>query len=242
MNDQPDAFEQLRAANLVDPTQVDGPDSPRAQTLLASILATPFAREPNVVRRRRRRLIVAVAILAVLGGAAAWIVTRAVTNTTAISCYQELNLSGPRVGLAGHPLDAQSCAPFWADGTLTNPDYPPGVVPPLVACVTDTGALGVFPSDDHNLCEKLDLAPPDPASIRDATPILDLDQAISEYFATDQCIPIPRAVDDVRQILEDHDASDWTITIGEQRPDRPCASLSFEPETHTMRIVPIPEP
>ncbi|GBD83812.1 hypothetical protein BMS3Abin02_00194 [bacterium BMS3Abin02] len=242
MKNRPDAFERLQAANPVDPATVDRPDSPRAQQLLASILATPRTPEPAVVRRRRRRLVIAVALVAVLGGAATWIITRPVTNPAVVSCYAQPALHGTQAGLAGVPLDVESCAPYWEDGTLTNPDYPAGTVPPLVACVTDVGTFAVFPSDDPNLCGNLGLALPEMQSIEDAKPTLDLDHAISDYFATDQCIPIPQAVDDIRSILDRHDASDWTITIGERRPDRPCASLSFEPKTRTIRIVPIPEP
>lgn len=242
MNNRPDAFEQLRAANPVDPATVDGPDAPRAQQLLASILATPRTPEPAVVRRRRRRLVIAVALAAVLGGAATWIITRPVTNPAVVSCYAQPALGGTQAGLVGVPLDVESCAPSWADGTLTNPHYPPGVVPPLVACVTDVGTFAVFPSTNPNLCETLGLAPPEPQSIEDAKPTLDLGQALADYFATERCIPIPQAASDVRRILDEHEAADWTITIGDQRPDRPCASLSFEPKTHTVRIVPIPEP
>jgi len=243
MNDRPDAFERLRAANPVDPARVDGPDSPRAQQLLASILATPRTPEPAVVRRRRRRRLgVAVALVAILGGAAAWIVTRPVANPATVSCYAQPALHGTQAGLVGVPLDVESCAPYWENGTLTNPDYPPGVAPPLVACVTDVGTFAVFPSEDPNLCEKLGLAPPEPQSIEDAKPTLDLGQALVDYFLSESCIPIPQAASAVRRILDEHGAADWTITLGNQRPDRPCASLSFEPRTHTVRIVPIPEP
>ncbi|HHC08074.1 MAG TPA: hypothetical protein ENK55_05100 [Actinobacteria bacterium] len=241
MNHEPDAFEQLRAADPVDPATVDGPDSPRARALLSSILATD--RTPEAVperRRRRRRLAVAAAILAALAAAAAWIVTRPVTNPASLSCYEGPTLDSSQVGLVGRPLEVASCVPFWADGTLTNPAYPPGTVPPLVACVTDVGTFAVFPSEDPNLCEELGLAPPDPQSIDDAAPIIDLENALVDYFSSDPCIPIPQAADDVQRILDEHGVSDWTITVGEQRPDRPCASLSFEPERRTVRIVPIP--
>ncbi|GBD83921.1 hypothetical protein BMS3Abin02_00304 [bacterium BMS3Abin02] len=242
MNDRPDAFERLRAANPVDPATVDGPDSPRAQQLLASILATQRTPEVAVVRRHRRPLVIVVALVAILGGAATWIITRPVTSPVTVSCYAQPALHGTQAGLVGVPLDVKSCAPYWEDGTLTSPDYPPGVVPPLVACVTDVGTFAVFPSNNPNLCETLGLAPPEPQSIEEAKPTLDLDHAISEYFATSRCIPIPQAVSDVRRILDEHGAADWTVTVGEQRPDRPCASLSFEPKSHTVRIVPIPEP
>jgi hypothetical protein len=242
MKRTPDPVELLRAANPVDPSEVDEADAPGAQTLLASILATPRTPDPVAARKHRRRLL-AVALTALITGAAAWIITRPITNPSTIACYQAPSLDSPQVGLVGHgTLDPHVCAPYWTNGLLTNGNYPTGTVPPLIGCVTDTGILAVFPSDNPDLCQDLNLSTPDPESIKNAEPVLELDQALSDYFSTNQCIPITQAVNDIQHILNEHDMSDWTITIGQQQPDRPCASLAFNPEQHTIHIVPIGQP
>lgn len=242
-----DVLKELTAADPVRRDQVETHSSPAAQRLLAAILSTPRQEpSPAAKPRSRSRLGVALAIvaLAVAALAATWILTRPVTQPQALACFQAPNLDADRVGVRLGPSEGQAaCEALWADSTLSNPDFgPPGTVPPLVACVSEAGWLFVFPGDDPGLCTRLGLAIPDPGSMPDADAIRALTSALVDYFSDQQCIPIPQAVIDVREILDTHVGPDWSISSEPGTDDRPCASFGLDAEERTVFLVPIPEP
>lgn len=239
-----DAFDELARHDPVDESSLPSHDSPQAQRLLAEITATP--RQPQRTSLRHRRVVVAIAVgiaaVATLG--AAWIMTRPVAEPQDIVCYQAADLDSDRVGIGyGDDVAAEACERFWSDGILTNPQFgPAGSVPPLVACVSEAGSLAVFPTNDPNVCHTLGLADVDEASLPGADAVRDLNDALVDYFLTNLCIPVPRAVDDVRRILDAHGFVDWTISETSGPPDRPCASHSMDTENARITIIPIPEP
>ena len=170
--------------------------------------------------------------------------TRPVSEPEDIVCYQAVDLDSDRVGVGyGADVTAAACVRFWEDGTLTNPEFgPAGSVPPLAGCVSAAGSLAVFPSEDPNVCQDLGLADVDPSSVPAAGEIRSLNDILVDYFASDGCVPIPRAVDDVRGILDTRGFANWTITETSGSSDRICASFSMEAENETVFIVPIPKP
>lgn len=238
-----DAFDELAQHDPIDQSSLPSHDSPQAQRLLADIVATP--RQPGRTSVRHRRVVVAIAvgIAAVAALGAGWIVTRPVTEPQDIVCYQAVDLDSDRAGVGyGDDVTAAACERFWADGTLTNPEFgPAGSVPPLVACVSAGGSLAVFPTNDPNVCHSLDLGEIDEASLPGADTIRGLNDALVNYFASDGCVPIPRAVDDVRGILDTRGFAHWTIVETSGSPDRICASFSMGSESETVFIVPIPK-
>jgi hypothetical protein len=233
-----DAFDILSSHDPVDETRLDDHRSPRARQLFESIVATPG----HVATRRRRRLrTFAFAAIAVATMGAAWIVFHPISNPTAVTCYQAVSLDSDAVGIAsGSTLDPSACVSAWEDGPLVNEEIVPrGTVPPLVGCVTDAGTLAVFPSDDPAVCEQLGLARPDSESIAPGEVVGDLQDALTDYFATHQCVSIDQARDAVENILTDRGMSQWTIETGPAQPDRPCASFGMDPENTTIYLVPI---
>lgn len=84
MNRTPDPVELLRAANPVDPTQVDGPNTPHAQNLLASILATPRTPDPVAARRHRRRLL---AVFLASSNGAGWVLAAGLVPILLLGVY-----------------------------------------------------------------------------------------------------------------------------------------------------------
>lgn len=243
MSGKRDAFDQLRTSDPVDRLRLEGHASPRAQRMLRSILGTP-REERTPSNRRRLVLVIAIAAAALAALAAAWLITRPVTQPQGIACYQAADLDADRVAVqSGLTVTAAACEALWVDGTLSNPEFgPAGSVPPLVACVNDAGGLAVFPSDDPSICADLGLATPDPASTSDAEAVRALNDALVEYFSARQCIPIPEAVVEVRRILDTHGAADWTIQQTPGPDDRPCASFGLDAKAQTIFVVPIPEP
>ena len=204
--------------------------------------------EPDSVSSRvlpssgKRRLLVAVAVLAAVSVAATWLLTRDVTNPTAVVCYEEVSLDSDRAAAAtGGDLDPSLCAAEWESGPLVNEDIvDKGEVPPLVGCVTDQGVLAVFPTYDQGICEELGLAQPNPGSFSEGNDIRQLQEDLIDHFSEQACQPMLAAEVDVREILDSSGFEDWQIRVGSSRPDRPCASHAVDPESKTIHLVPIP--
>ncbi|MGB5169053.1 MAG: hypothetical protein WBP49_11680 [Acidimicrobiia bacterium] len=241
-----DAFEIVRANNPVDETTVADATSAKARALLTEIVATPRPQlqRPKRTTRRRLAFAIAIALLAVASIAAAWLVLREVTDPISVGCYQDTNLNSDVVAVVSSgALDVSLCIPAWEDGTLTNNAVaPPGQVPPLLGCVTDTGKLAVFPSNDENLCHALGLAEPDPESVPAGDAVRRLNEALVTHFAANACLTIEDARIDVRDTLDTNGSNDWRIEISPGGPGRPCASFGLDAPNHTVRLIPIPPP
>lgn len=247
MSDLRRAFDELTSANPVDRDQLESYDSPTARRILRSILNTPqetARRARTPFGKRRLVLVAAIIVVTLITLAAVWIMTRPVTQPQAIACFQAPHPDADRVGIqSGRPAGTAACEQFWADGTLSNPEFgSPGSVPPLMACVSEAGSLFVFPSDDPGLCARLGLAVPDPATSLEADTVRALNNALVDYFSSQPCTTIPQAVADVRRILDEHEAFDWIVVATAGNDERPCASFGLDAEEHTIHLVPIPEP
>lgn len=243
MDSQDDAFEILRAFDPVDEATIAGADSPKARALLAEIVATPRP-QPSPARPTRRRIVVVIAavVLAVVTVAATWLYLRNVSDPVSVGCYQDASLDSDVVATAsGGMLDVSVCEPVWAEGTLTNDRVAPnGQIPPLKGCVTNTGNLAVFPSNDENLCQTLGLADLNPGSVPEADMIRQLNHDLVAHFAANECQPIEAAAIDVRNILDDYSHNNWDIEIAPGGSGRPCASFGLDAPNHTVHLIPIP--
>jgi hypothetical protein len=236
-----DPLDLLRRANPVREEDVRGPDSAEGQALLERIVATP----PGAARRwgrwlRRRRVLVLVPI-AVLGlAAAAYVALRPVEDPGTIACYREASLQTGDIVVrapAGDPVAA--CRTLWEPGgEFVTED---GVVPPLTACVLDSGILAVFPGE-ASVCQALGLAvpDPDPGVAEENRRIVELEEALVARFLG-QCLPEAEAMEIIVNELERRRFGDWRVeTRGEFSEARPCASLGFDPANRVVLLIPVP--
>lgn len=239
-----DAFDAFRDANPVDESTVPGPDSPKACTLFARIIATPRRPEQPLRRPRHRTiLVIAAVLLALISIAAAWLALRDVTDPIPVVCYQAPSLDGDAAdGAPGDSLGVERCAWAWEDGILINEDFaPPGQVPALIGCVTDEGNLAVFPGDNPALCRQLGLTEPDPGSVSDGDALRRLESDLVAWFDQHGCQPLDVAEHDIRQILHAHGLDDWHISKSAGNEHDPCASFGLDALNKTIRLVPIPD-
>lgn len=244
-NDPRDGLELLRANNPVDESTVEGSGSPRAQELLNQVLASP--KPDHTTKRyplRRVRITVVWTVVALATTAAAWLWTRPIERPNAVLCYQQADLQADVAAApAGSPATADACAPVWQESVLVNADLTPrGSVPPLTACVSENGALAVFPTGDPTVCDDLGLAHPEPASQESADAVRRLELELVSYFLARDCITMTQAETDVRRILNQTSFSDWAIQSQPEVADRPCASFSLDARAKTIHLVPIPRP
>ncbi len=238
MTEQPDPFERLAASR---PREFDAflapGDDPAADELVSTILTTS-----RLPRRRRRGLLAALTVVGVAGtgavAAAVWLDRP--SDPVSLSCYSNAsNTPDEQVALLVDPdsTPIDQCAKVWREGPLGN-----DIAPPLAACVTANGIVAVIPGQP-TVCDQLGLARLDPnASEGDDLAA----QVINSLSATwpETCVTsIDDAVALVERVLDDVEATNWTITIaGPPTPNAPCVAASPDAEQVNVILAPIPPP
>lgn len=238
MTNSRDPFDILNDYDPVDHTSIPDADSPRGRALLQQITQSGRPR-----RAVRPRVVLAVAIIAAIAAAGMtwYILTRDVTQL-GISCHAAVTTDSDIVAVSADGTPAAiDCASAWADGLLTNPDVLLGDVPPLTACVTDVGAVVVFPTADSNVCDSLGLAHQNPNQPSDnLEKLAAAEQEITDYILATTCQPLDEAETVIKGILDAHGLADWTVTRQPNHPDRPCASVAYDTERKLVVLVPNP--
>lgn len=240
MTNSRDPFDILSDYDPVDRTSIPDADSPRGRALLQQITQSDHRR-----RAVPPRLVLAVAIIAAIAAAGMtwYILTREVTHL-GVSCHAAVTMSSDIVAVSADGTPAASdCVAPWADGLLANPDVPLGDVPPLTACVTDVGAVAVFPTEDPDVCELLGLAHQNPNQPSDnLEKLAAAEQEITDYILATTCQPLDEAETVINGLLDAHGLADWTVTRQPDHPNRPCASVAYDTEHQVVVLVPNPPP
>ena len=191
--------------------------------------------------RPSKRLVVGVAVATVglLAAAAAWVVTRPADDPTRVACFAAADLEANTAPLAaglGDPVAA--CEEVWRTG----PFQAWGAVPPLAACVLTSGVIGVFPGEP-SVCDRLGLARLATESGDWNARVTQLVDGLTAELAYPSCVDVGVAADLVRQRLDQLALDGWTlIAPATAVPERPCASVAFDPPARTVTLVPVPLP
>ncbi|HEV2809909.1 MAG TPA: hypothetical protein VGV93_05875 [Acidimicrobiales bacterium] len=244
--DHQDPLELLRKANPVDLGRLPRvSESARAQALLEEIIATR-AHTPIRFRPRQRRRWIgpgAVGATLVLAAAGYAITQSDATQPLNIGCYEEANLQSATFVVAadGRP-PTEVCAEMWPDGAGSP-------APELVACVLESGAVGVFPGTGDQTCNRLGLATLVDEYPSDANrDVLVLREALVDRFKEEPCLERDAAHRVVQEELDDLGLSDWRIEDGAGiagegfSSARPCAGLAFDAPAKTVTLVPEASP
>lgn len=229
-----DRLGQADPARTRDPAQ---PTSDRAEATYRGIVTS----EPQPRRSPRRWARVPVLVgVALLLAAAAYVLTRPITEPLTVGCYRSASLDADRIVLPANadiPAD-ELCRAEWETGGefATDSDEPP----PLTECVLETGTIAVFPSvDDGDVCQALGLAPPDQPSDNGNQSIIELQDALVSRFL-DECLDLPTATATVEEELARYGFTEWHVISNQPfTADRPCASLAIDPTTRSIELVPI---
>lgn len=191
--------------------------------------------------RRSKRLVVGVAVATVglVAAAAAWVVTRPAGNPTRVACFAAADLEADTAPLAtGLDDPVAACEEVWRSG----PFQAWGAVPPLAACVLTSGVAGVFPGEP-SVCDRLGLARLATESGDWNARVTQLVDGLTAELAFPSCVDVGVAADLVRQRLDQLALDGWTlIAPATAVPERPCASVAFDPPARTVTLVPVPLP
>jgi hypothetical protein len=197
-------------------------------------------------RRPRRVLVgaVAVATAGVLAAAAyaGYALTQPATQLQSIGCYESDSLDADTAVAAPGVSPVATCAAMWASA-FPNSQQPAS----FSACVLQSGAVGVFPSDaTSDTCKSLGLASLDQTSSAQQAlrKFADVKQSLVAAFARTACLNYGNARASVRTALDRHGLSNWRIQEGEGAhgegfsSQRPCAGLAFDAAHQTIILVP----
>jgi hypothetical protein len=237
-----DPWDRLREANPVPWEEAPSPDSPQARALLERIIATPPEVRPARRRIARRRLWVLVPVALLAAAGASYGLVRSVRQPLIIACYQQPGLRSDRAvvpATGGNPVAA--CGLLWRPGGKFNPTGQ-GSVPPLTACVLESGATGVFPSlPGSDTCSALGLARPGgrPSEQGENQRVLELQDALATEFLS-RCDGSEQAMDVVQQQLMRYGLQGWRVVARMPFTERePCASVAFDVPHRTISLVPV---
>jgi hypothetical protein len=240
MSEFSEARSRLRAANPVQPDDVPSPESPQAEALFERIIAT----DPKTTWLRRRVwwqrtwLLVPAALLA---AAAGYGVFHKTSQPLVVACYAQSSLTGSvTVVDAGNHGPIAACDDLWAAGGAFNSAGEAGL-PPLSACVLDSGAVGVFPgAKGSDTCSALGLAPADLGKGQgENDALVAVKTALSDAFIS-RCVGRDEAVSMAKQELADHGLADWQVRADTPfSEDDPCASLAVDVPGRTILLVPV---
>jgi hypothetical protein len=231
-----DPFELLRDANPVDETTLPATvDHQAAQRTLATI------RDRQPARGRPRRLVWAIAaiLIALLLTAAAIVISRKGSDPVGISCYAQPSRDGAQaVVMASAPSAIETCAQAWRDGRIGRPPQEP---PAMVGCVLQSGVVGVFPSDDPGLCDRLGFARHDPSQRFDLDPAVILAGRLADHFRALGCPDAATTEAFIRQQYAELGLSNWEIRTVPS-PPRPgiCTVGVVDARARTVRLAPLP--
>lgn len=194
------------------------------------------------VRRRPRSgriaLLTVVALAAGAGTVAAIVVLRdSPSEVDTLGCWSEASSPpGEVVVVAWDGSDpVAACASSWVDGGFAT--QATTEAPPLVACVTTTGAVAVVPGA-RTTCADLgladfDITTPDVAADNIRRAIDAIERAVSE----DTCLDVDEAVSVVEQILATAGLTDWTVAVDAAFAPGACPTAAVDTVGGTVTIV-----
>lgn len=211
-------------------------------------LLDELAGAPAAQRRRRRLVIAFVPAVVILLAATAFTtysLTREPKHLESIGCFDRASLSANTAIVSADGRDPVIvCLEVWQRGALGT-----HVPQRLVACVLQTGAIGVFPRTRPNTCGALGLAPLPASYAAEGKRFAALQSAIVARLGEPasgssrrgpQCVGKADALAFVRRQLDARGYRDWEITIagGTFTSQRPCAEPSFDKGAKAVYLIP----
>lgn len=169
-------------------------------------------------------------------GAASYVLTRPVAQTTVVGCYEAASTSSPLhiALLRGTPI--RTCAALWDAGEMG-----PSRNVHLIECVESSGAAVVLPGDYSAICSALGLGIPEGLIKTPAKKIEDLTSMLSNDFLVSICLTESQGRIDALNALGVLEIRDWKVISPRRRPRaRSCVSFSIQQSSQVIKLIPVP--
>lgn len=229
-----EAFRRLIAVNPVPAEVVEGAGFEPTAAGAHRIIENRKSRRPWW---RRRAVVIPLVIgLAGATAAAAYTLTRPVTNTVEVGCFSGPSLSSVEHGTALTGSPVATCSRLWEAGAFGRP-----TLPPLVECVEPSGAAVVFPTRNVGICSELRLAVPGKQVIpeKEAVEAQQLTRQLGSIVLGTSCLPPGAARSDALRWMERDQLKHWrVVSAGQFTSSQPCSSFAITSARREVQLIP----
>jgi len=194
----------------------------------------------------RRRKFVATAVLSTLvvaGGAvgvAALVRSGQPTQPIAgVACREAPGVDAVVIVIEPTDDPVGGCRPLWAAGRFDENAEEVGVVPPLVACISDGGVIEVYPGD-VGMCASLGFADADPALDDENRAIVAFQERIVEEINAQPCASAAAVESIAQRIVDESLVPGWKVEIRADSLDAPCAKAAVVATAQVVQVVKFP--
>ena len=131
------------------------------------------------------------------------------------------------------------CRTLWSGGELSEPGQALGEVPPLVACVSTSGVIEVYPGNSST-CGELGLVVADPSLSPESQAMIALEGRIVEEINDLPCVAAIEAAGIAQRIVDTSELDRWTVSVRPDSENAPCAKAAVDVPSRTISIVKFP--
>lgn len=195
---------------------------------------------------RRRRKVVATAVLSTLvfaGGAvgvAALVRSGQPTQPTAgVACREAPGVDADVIVIEPTDDPVEGCRSLWAAGRFDEAAGGVGVVPPLVACISDAGVIEVYPGDAET-CTGLGLANADSGLDVENQAIVALQERLVNDINARPCASAQAVEEIARRIVDESLISGWKVEVRPDSIDATCAKAAVVATAQVVQVVKFP--
>ena len=225
---------------------IDAPSSAEVDDLVAQVVSGARDRrraEEGAHRRRRFVAAGALTVIVVTGGAvgvAALIRSGQPSRPSeGIACRATADPSADAIVVEAGPDPVGRCQRLWSGGELSGPDQALGEVPPLVACVSTSGVIEVYPGN-FSTCGELGMVVADPSLSPENQAMIALEGRIVEEINDLPCVAAIDAAAVAQRIVDTSELDGWTVSVRPDSADATCAKAAVDVPSRTISIVKFP--
>lgn len=217
----------------------------RIDAVVADIVSGRRVLRVPPARTRRRRLFTGGAIgLVVLAGGVAGVtavlrLAQPSRPEQPAGCYESIE---PGASVAALPLGVDpiiACRDAWISGPFSASTTGESGAPSLVACISELGAVSVYPGDEST-CGVLGLVAADPVPDDYTAAVSRLQRRVVDEINLPPCTTAAATAERARTILAESDLSGWTVEIRLDSLDASCAKGVVIAEQRVLRILRFP--
>ena len=214
----------------------------RIDAVVADIVSGRRVLRVPPARTRRRRLFTggAIGLVVLTGGVAGVTAVLRLAQPSRpeqpVGCYESIE---PGASVVALPLGVDpivACRDAWISGPFPASTTGESGAPSLVACISELGAVSVYPGDEST-CGVLGLVAADPVPDVYVAAIMELQQRIVDEVNLAGCGPAPEIAEKAAAILAATGPSGWRVEIRPDSVNTECAIVVVIAEQRLVQVI-----